>query len=87
MAESGGRRIGVAVDFSDCSKKALSWAIDNVVRDGDHLILITIAHDMNYEEGEMQLWETVGSRTFLISLSLSLSNSFSPLYCFPGNVI
>ncbi|KAL1226364.1 Universal stress protein PHOS34 [Cardamine amara subsp. amara] len=61
MAESGGRRIGVAVDFSECSKKALSWAIDNLVRDGDHLILITIAHDMHYEEGEMQLWETVGS--------------------------
>lgn len=69
MAESGGRRIGVAVDFSECSKKALNWAIDNVVRDGDHLILITIANDMHYEEGEMQLWETVGSRTFLISLS------------------
>lgn len=64
MAESGGRRIGVAVDFSECSKKALSWAIDNLVRDGDHLILITILHDMHYEEGEMQLWETVGSRNF-----------------------
>ncbi|VVA97936.1 unnamed protein product [Arabis nemorensis] len=61
MAESGGRRIGVAVDFSDCSKKALSWAFDNVVRDGDHLILITVCHEMHYEEGEMQLWETVGS--------------------------
>ncbi|KAH0839327.1 hypothetical protein HID58_092335 [Brassica napus] len=61
MAESGGRRIGVAVDFSECSKKALNWAIDNVVRDGDYLILITVAPNMNYEEGEMQLWETVGS--------------------------
>ncbi|CAN7011186.1 hypothetical protein IGI04_011983 [Brassica rapa subsp. trilocularis] len=61
MEESNGRKIGVAVDFSECSKKALNWAIDNVVRDGDHLILITVAHDMHYEEGEMQLWETVGS--------------------------
>ncbi|ESQ48231.1 hypothetical protein EUTSA_v10021673mg [Eutrema salsugineum] len=61
MAESGGRRIGVAVDFSECSKKALSWAIDNAVREGDYLILICVAHDMHYEEGEMQLWETVGS--------------------------
>ena len=63
MEESSGRKIGVAVDFSECSKKALNWAIDNVVRDGDNLILITVAHDMHYEEGEMQLWETVGSRT------------------------
>ncbi|KAG2315800.1 hypothetical protein Bca52824_018922 [Brassica carinata] len=61
MEEIGGRKIGVAVDFSECSKKALNWAIDNVVRDGDHLILITVAHDMHYEEGEMQLWEAVGS--------------------------
>ncbi|CAH8337695.1 unnamed protein product [Eruca vesicaria subsp. sativa] len=61
MAESGGRKIGVAVDFSECSKKALKWAIDNLVRDGDHLILLTVAHDMHYEEGEMQLWEAVGS--------------------------
>ncbi|KAF8048531.1 hypothetical protein N665_2481s0002 [Sinapis alba] len=61
MEESGGRKIGVAVDFSECSKKALNWAIDNIVHDGDHLILITVAHDMHYEEGEMQLWEAVGS--------------------------
>ncbi|CAN8270222.1 unnamed protein product [Cochlearia groenlandica] len=61
MAESGGRRIGVAVDFSECSKKALSWAVDNAVRDGDYLILITIAQDIHYEQGEMQLWESVGS--------------------------
>ncbi|KAF3552244.1 hypothetical protein DY000_02004408 [Brassica cretica] len=46
MEESSGRKIGVAVDFSECSKKALNWAIDSVVRDGDHLILITVAHDM-----------------------------------------
>ncbi|KAK0606570.1 hypothetical protein LWI29_000859 [Acer saccharum] len=53
------RRVGVAVDFSACSKKALKWAVDNVVRDGDHLILITVQPEGNYEEG--QLWEVTGS--------------------------
>jgi nucleotide-binding universal stress UspA family protein len=49
------RRVIVAVDFSDCSKKALRWAVDNVVRDGDYLILLTVRPSGNYEEGEMQL--------------------------------
>lgn len=56
------RRIGVAVDFSICSREALKWAVDNVVRKGDHLILITIRPEGNYEEAEVQLWEATGSR-------------------------
>ncbi|PKI78272.1 universal stress protein PHOS32 [Punica granatum] len=55
------RRVGVAVDFSACSRKALKWAVDNVARRGDHLILITVRPEGNYESGEMQLWETTGS--------------------------
>ncbi|XP_059632799.1 universal stress protein PHOS32-like [Cornus florida] len=55
------RKIGVAVDFSGCSKKALQWAVNNVIRKGDHLILITIRPEAYYESGEMQLWETTGS--------------------------
>ncbi|KAK4380113.1 hypothetical protein RND71_001975 [Anisodus tanguticus] len=57
----GGRLVGVAVDFSACSKKALKWAIDNIVRKGDHLILVNVRPEGHYEEGEMQLWETTGS--------------------------
>lgn len=57
----GDRRVGVAVDFSPCSHKALKWAVDNVARNGDHLILITVRPEGNYEEGEMQLWEATGS--------------------------
>ncbi|XP_010259285.1 PREDICTED: universal stress protein PHOS32 [Nelumbo nucifera] len=57
----GDRRVGVAVDFSPCSTKALRWAVDNVVRDGDHLILVNVRPEGNYEEGEMQLWEATGS--------------------------
>ncbi|KAK3008165.1 hypothetical protein RJ639_013977, partial [Escallonia herrerae] len=59
MAEE--RRVGVAVDFSPCSRKAVKWAVDNIVRKGDHLILVTILPEGNYEEGEMQLWEATGS--------------------------
>ncbi|XP_075506615.1 universal stress protein PHOS34 [Primulina tabacum] len=55
------RRVGVAVDFSPCSRKALQWAVDNIARNGDHLILVTVRPEGNYEEGEMQLWETTGS--------------------------
>lgn len=57
--------MGVAVDFSDCSKKALRWALDNLLRSGDHLILITVCPELNYESGEMQLWESTGSPLLL----------------------
>ncbi|KAL2459318.1 Adenine nucleotide alpha hydrolase-like superfamily protein [Forsythia ovata] len=55
------RRVGVAVDFSPCSRKALEWAVNNIVRKGDHLILVTVRPEGHYEEGEMQLWQTTGS--------------------------
>ncbi|KAL9661193.1 hypothetical protein QQ045_026015 [Rhodiola kirilowii] len=52
----GDRRIGVAVDFSDCSRRVLKWALDNIARSGDHLILITVRPQVFYEGGEMQLY-------------------------------
>lgn len=64
----GDRRVAVAVDFSPCSRKAIKWAVDNVVREGDHLILITVRPEGNYEEGEAQLWEATGSRTYTLLL-------------------
>ncbi|KAL3626602.1 hypothetical protein CASFOL_030151 [Castilleja foliolosa] len=56
-----GKRVGVAVDFSPCSRKALIWAVENLLQSGDHLILITVRPSVGYESGEMQLWETTGS--------------------------
>ncbi|TYJ45510.1 hypothetical protein E1A91_A02G061800v1, partial [Gossypium mustelinum] len=55
------RRIGVAIDFSSSSKSALKWAMENVIRKDDHLILINRQPEGNYEKGEMQLWESIGS--------------------------
>ena len=55
------RRVGVAVDFAACSKEALRWAVENIIRDDDHLILLTVLLEGHYEEGEMQLWEASGS--------------------------
>ncbi|KAK8365572.1 hypothetical protein V6Z11_A02G064700, partial [Gossypium hirsutum] len=54
-------RIGVAIDFSSSSKSALKWAMENVIRKDDHLILINRQPEGNYEKGEMQLWESIGS--------------------------
>lgn len=65
------RRVGVAVDFSPCSRKAVQWAVDNLSRSGDHLILIAVRPDGHYEDGEIQLWEATGSR-MKPYLSLSL---------------
>lgn len=55
------RRVGVAMDFSACSKEALRWGVGNLCRKGDHLILITVLPEECYEQGEMQLWEATGS--------------------------
>ncbi|KAL2341675.1 hypothetical protein Fmac_009615 [Flemingia macrophylla] len=57
---AGDRRIGVAVDFSPCSVKALQWSVDNILKQGDHLILIVVRPE-TYEHGENQLWEATGS--------------------------
>ncbi|KAG2688129.1 hypothetical protein I3760_09G080000 [Carya illinoinensis] len=32
-----------------------------MVRDGNHLILVTVCPEGNYEEGEIQFWEATGS--------------------------
>lgn len=36
------RRVGVAMDYSSTSKSALKWAANNLLRHGDHLILIHV---------------------------------------------
>ncbi|KAJ4838992.1 hypothetical protein Tsubulata_042783 [Turnera subulata] len=65
--EGAQRIVGVAVDFSPCSRHALKWAVDNLIREGDHLFLVTVRPDAFYEDGELQLWQVTG--TPLIPLS------------------
>ena len=57
----GERRVGVAVDFSACSRAAVKWAVDNVARKGDHLILVAILPEGRDAGTETQLWEVTGS--------------------------
>ncbi|CAM6119134.1 unnamed protein product [Calypogeia fissa] len=57
MAE---RRVGVALDFSDNSKYALSWALENLIRLGDIVFLIVV-QKMEDEDGVANLWEVTGS--------------------------
>jgi nucleotide-binding universal stress UspA family protein len=69
------RRVGVAMDFSPCSRNALQWAADNVARSGDYLILVTAIKPLSYDQGsQIMLWESSGSRLYLY-LTPFLSNS------------
>jgi hypothetical protein len=83
---AGEKIVGVAVDFSSCSRKALKWAADNIIRDGDHLVLVIVQPEGYYEDGEMQLWEVTGSRMYLLCLFFCFFFFFNMLLsvCFPG---
>uniref|UniRef100_A0A0C9RPT1 TSA: Wollemia nobilis Ref_Wollemi_Transcript_4633_939 transcribed RNA sequence n=1 Tax=Wollemia nobilis TaxID=56998 RepID=A0A0C9RPT1_9CONI len=55
------KTVGVAVDFSPCSRAALKWAIENVLKKEDNLIVVCVQTNIDYEYGEVQLWEATGS--------------------------
>jgi hypothetical protein len=60
---NGERYVGLALDFSASSRYALKWAIDNCLRENDHLIILVVNKDTQLLEGsQAALWEGTGTR-------------------------
>jgi len=57
----GERRIGVAMDTSASSKKALDWAIKNLLRRGDTVVVLYVLHPGGDEAKRAALWAKSGS--------------------------
>lgn len=57
------RSVGVAMDYSETSKSALKWAIDNLIEEGDRIVIIHVVSP-KADPTNKQLFEDTGSRTW-----------------------
>ncbi|XP_044496361.1 universal stress protein PHOS32-like [Mangifera indica] len=57
----GDKKVGVAMDFSESSKNALHWAIENLADDGDTLYIIHINTHDPHDKSHSKLWAKSGS--------------------------
>jgi hypothetical protein len=55
----GVRKIRVKMDYSPSSKKALDWAIANLLHHGDTLVVLHVLHQSH--GGDHELWAKSGS--------------------------
>ncbi|KAG0617830.1 hypothetical protein M758_4G018300 [Ceratodon purpureus] len=58
---SSERNVGVALDYSESSKYALKWVVDNLVREGDQLIVVVVHKEYSPNDGQYQLFGKYGS--------------------------
>ncbi|KAF8398849.1 hypothetical protein HHK36_014713 [Tetracentron sinense] len=54
------RTVGIGMDYSPSSKSALRWVIDNLVEEGDRIILIHV-QSPKCDNAQKKLWEESGS--------------------------
>ena len=60
----GERRIGVAMDYSASSKRALEWAVRNLFRRGDTVVVLHVLPAGGDHAKQAALWSKSGSRKY-----------------------
>lgn len=66
------RTIGMGMDYSPSSKAAARWAVDNLIKAGDRLVLVHVL-PKGADASHKELWKTTGSRKYKYN---HLSSSF-----------
>lgn len=57
------RKVGVAMDFSNSSKNALKWSLENLADKGDTFYIIHVSPN-SLDETRNQLWGESGARKY-----------------------
>jgi nucleotide-binding universal stress UspA family protein len=57
------RTIGMGMDYSPSSKAAARWAVDNLIKAGDRLVLVHVL-PKGVDSSHKELWKTTGSRKY-----------------------